>query len=216
MAQSSKEIALEDFDTLTLNSVFEVYLIQGTENKIKLEGAENILKKVEINNSNKTLKLINTYKANWLHPSNNKIKIYLTIKNIRRINANETCNIQSMNTIIGNEIGVVLTSKYNQANLDLDCNTFYYWNNFPTGGNVKLSGKTKELKILNVALMAIDARDLVADYVSITNTSKGDCKVTCRQRISYKIAGTGNIYLNGNPSLIEKIEGSSTGKLIIE
>jgi hypothetical protein len=172
MAQSSKEIVLDDFDTLTLKSVFEVYLIQGTENKIKLEGAENILKKVEIDNNNKTLKLLNTNKVSWLQPSNNKIKVYLTVKNIRRINANETCNIQSLNTITGNEIGMVLTSKYNQANLDLDCTTFYYWNNFPCGGNVKLSGKTKELKILNVALMAIDARDLEAEYVLITNTSK--------------------------------------------
>jgi hypothetical protein len=213
---TSKVFSLAEFDTLKMESVFEVYLIQGNTNSMKLEGAKQIVENVSIEILNNTLKIRNAYKSNWLHPSNNKIKLYITVNQISKIVASESCQIRTLNALIGNEIGLIMASKYNSAELELDCKTFYYWNNFPCGGQIKLSGKTNELKIWNVALMAIDAKYLEAENVLISNTSKGDCKVTCRKQISYKIAGTGNIYLNGNPPIIEKIEESSSGKLILE
>ncbi len=210
------ERALGEFDTVTFNSSFEVFLIQGTENKIKIEGAERILENVDFSIEKNTLIIKNGFKRGWVHPSKNKIKVYLTVNQISRINANETCTIQSVNTLIGNEIGLVFTGKLNQATLDLNCNTFYYWNNFPCGGKVTLSGNTNELKIWNVALMAIDAEHLISNYVLVNNASKGDCKLTCLQTLDYSISGEGNIYVSGNPSSIIKSGESSTGKLILQ
>ena len=210
------EKSLEEFDTVTFNSSFEVFLIQGTENKIKIEGAERIIDNIDFTIKNNTLTLENSFKHGWLHPSKNKVKVYLTVNQLSRINANETCKIQSVNTLIGNEIGLVFTGKLNEATLDLNCNTFYYWNNFPCGGKVTLSGNTNELKIWNVALMAIDAQNLVSNYILVNNASKGDCKITCLQTLDYSITGEGNIYVSGNPSTIIKTEESSTGKLILQ
>jgi len=216
MTEMTIEKSLEEFDTLVLNSVFEVHLIQGTENKIKIEGAKKILENIDYTISNNTLTLVNNYNGNWVHPSKNKIKIFLTVNQISRINANETCNLVTDNTLTGDEIGLVLTSKLNEATLDLNCNTFYYWNNFPCGGRIKLSGTTNILKLWNVALMAIDASECYSNYAIIENASKGDIKVNCTQSLTYKLSGEGNLYLKGNPPEIIKIEESSTGKLIFE
>lgn len=210
------EKSLAEFDTLTLNSVFEVHLIQGTENKIRLEGAKKILEKINLTFDKNTLVIENSYQGNWMHPSKNKVKLHITINQISRINANETCNIQTDNTLIGDEIGLVMTSKLNEATLDINCNSFYYWNNFPCGGRINLSGNVNDLKIWNVALMAVDASDLIANYVIVDNASKGDCKVTCLNALTYKLSGEGNLYVRGNPAQIVKIEESSTGKLILE
>lgn len=210
------EKPLGDFDSLVLNSVFEVYLVQGTENSIKIEGAQKILEKIDYSIIDNTLTIENNFKGNWVHPKNNKIKLTITVDQISKISANETCNIQTLNTLTGNEIGLVLTSKLNEASLDVNCSTFYYWNNFPCGGRIKLSGSTNELKLWNVALMAIDAYDLNANNVLIDNASKGDCKVRALQNLTYSIKGEGNIYVKGNPLNIVKVEESSTGELIIE
>ena len=48
-------VALEEFDTLTLNSVFNVELIQGTTNSISIEGAEKIIEKVDTKSHTKQL-----------------------------------------------------------------------------------------------------------------------------------------------------------------
>ena len=209
-------VALEEFDTLTLNSVFNVELIQGTTNSISIEGAEKIIEKVDFNIENNTLTLLNNFKGNWIYPKKNKITVKLTVNNLSRINANETCNIRTLNTLTGNEIGLVMTSKLNEATFAVDCNSFYFWNNFPCGGKINLSGSTNELKIWNVALMSVDAKNLVSNVVSIENSSKGDCRINCIQKLTYSIKGEGNIFLSGDPTELLKIEETSTGKLIYE
>lgn len=208
--------SLEEFDTLTLNSVFNVELVQGTENSISIEGAERIIEKVDINIENNTLTLVNKFKGNWIHPKKNKVKIVLTVNGLSRINANETCNIQTLNTLSGDEIGLVMTSKLNQATLDVNCSSFFYWNNFPCGGKIVLSGNTNELKMWNVALMSVDAKALTTNVAMVDNASKGDCKINCLQKLTYKLSGEGNIYVSGNPTEVIKIEESSTGKVIFE
>ena len=209
-------VALEEFDTLTLNSVFNVELIQGTTNSISIEGAEKIIEKVDFNIENNTLTLLNNFKGNWIYPKKNKITVKLTVNNLSRINANETCNIRTLNTLTGNEIGLVMTSKLNEATFAVDCNSFYFWNNFPCGGKINLSGSTNELKLWNVALMSVDAKNLVSNVVSIENSSKGDCRINCIQKLTYSIKGEGNIFLTGDPTELLKIEETSTGKLIYE
>ncbi len=216
MANTSKISDLLEFDTLQLQSVFEVILIQGTENNIKLEGASKIIDAVDFKIINNTLTIKNDFKHNWLHPKNNKVKLYITVNQISKIIATETCDIKSLNALTGNEIGLLMASKYNAADLELDCKTFYYWNNFPCGGQIKLKGKVNELKIWNVALMAIDARDLNTNFALVSNASKGDCSVNCSQKLTYKITGSGNIKVRGNPTQIEKQEGSDSGRLIFE
>ena len=72
-------VALEEFDTLTLNSVFNVELIQGTTNSISIEGAEKIIEKVDFNIENNTLTLLNNFKGYWIYPKKNKITVKLTV-----------------------------------------------------------------------------------------------------------------------------------------
>jgi hypothetical protein len=216
MASTSIEKSLIEFDTISLQSVFEVYLTQGTENSIRLEGAEKIIEDIDVKIEKNTLSLENKFKGNWIHPKNNKVKVYITTNGLARINSYETCNIKTTNTLLGNEIGLVMTSKLNEATLDLNCNSFYFWNNFPCGGKVVLTGTTYELKLWNYALMSVDASGLVSSVATIDNFSKGDCSVNCLQKIMYSIRGTGNIYLQGNPPEMIKMEESSTGKLIIQ
>jgi hypothetical protein len=207
---------LLEFDTVTFNSVFEVTLKQDTFNQLKIEGADKIVKDIAFDITNGHLTLKNNYKGNWVHPKNNKIKIFLTTNGLSRINANETCNIQSINTLTGGEIGLVMTSKLNEATLKVNCNSFYYWNNFPCGGKITLSGIANELKLWNVALMQVDAAELVCNIARIENASKGACKINCIQKLVYSITGEGNIYASGHPAEIVPMEISSSGQLILQ
>ena len=205
---------LSDFDTLTLNSVYEVELTQDTVNFIELTGATKIIEKIELANNNGTVSLTTNYNGNWMHPRNNKVKVRIHTNGIRLIRANETCNIQSTNTLTGNEIGLIMTSKLNEASLKLNCGTFYYWNNFPCGGKVELSGQVTSLKLWNVALMAVDAQALTCQTALVENGSKGDIKLTCLQQLTCALQGEGNIYLWGDPVDVTITEQSSTGKLL--
>jgi len=210
------EHTVSEFDTLVLSDVFDVNLIQGTENRVKITGSKQFIDDISWENKDNTLTFHNNAKGKWLHPKTNKIKLEITVNGLAKIVANESCNIKSLNTLIGDEIGLVLKSKLNHAALDVYCNTFYYWNNFPSGGTLNLSGFCHSLKLWNYALMQIDARELESTVALVENTSKGDVALWVHDSITYRILGTGNIRVIGYPSFQLNSGSSGSGDFILQ
>lgn len=205
-----------EYDTLVLSDVFDVTLIQGTENSIKITGSNQFIEDVIWENKDNTLTFRNNAKRKWLNPKTNKIKLEITVNGLSKIVANETCTITSMNTLIADEMGLILKSKLNHAALSVSCNTFYYWNNFPCGGTVDLQGTCNTLKVWNYALMQINASDLQATTALIENYSKGDVRVWCTDTISYKINGNGGIRVKGAPHTLLNLGGTGSGLFTLE
>ncbi|MBL4708061.1 MAG: DUF2807 domain-containing protein [Flavobacteriales bacterium] len=202
------------FHEVTLNSAFEVILIQDSINFIEIVTVESLKKDIEVKLVNEVLSIVNNKKFKWTNPENNIPTLYIHCAEFKKINANESCNFTTPTPITSKEFGIVLKDKANYADLQINCDVFFYWNNFPTGGKLTLSGTTKELKIWNTAIMSVDAKNLVAEYALIENESKGICEVNVTNKLEYKITGKGDIHLYGNPPEIIQNEVSSTGKLI--
>lgn len=210
------EHSVSEFDTLVLSDVFDVNLIQGTENSVKITGSKQFIDDVSWENKDNTLTIHNNAKHKWLNPKTNKITLEITVNGLSKIVANETCTIKSTNTLIADELGLILKSKLNHAALDISCNTFYYWNNFPCGGTVDLKGNCQTLKVWNYALMQINASELQATTALIENYSKGDVRVWCTDTISYKINGSGGIRVKGSPSTQLNLGGTGNGLFTLE
>ncbi|MFM7388067.1 MAG: GIN domain-containing protein [Bacteroidota bacterium] len=204
-----------DFDTLVLADVFNVELLQDSLNKIEIIGKPNYVNNIRANVDQHTLTLSNENRMRWLYPQTNKILVKVHFSHISRIVANETCFIESKSPIVSNELGLILKSKLNQADLNIQCNTFYFWNNFPCGGSLKLKGLCQELKLWNYALMQVNATGLFANIARVENNSKGDIQLRCLDSLFYKILGQGNIELYGNPTNVYNLGSTGTGKLLL-
>lgn len=203
------------FDRVELNDSFEVHLIEGNTFSVRIEGDEGVIDKVKYSISDSVLVLSNSRRFKWVSPTKNKIKVYITAQPLKLLAAFETCYITTDTPITSEEFGLELHSKANEANLELNGNVFYYWNNFQCGGKLTLSGKTQTLKLWNFAVLVVDAGDLIADYAIVENSSKGDCIVNVKDRLDYAIKGDGNINLYGSPSEINQITTTeSLGKLV--
>ncbi len=210
-----KVVALKTFDKIELNDFFEVFLIQDTVCKLEIVAAPKIVNKVKYAIEDGKLIIDNSYRGNWSHPKSNKVKLYIHVIALKELNAQETCNVQTVNTLLGDEIGFILGSKLNQVSLDLNCTTFYAWNNFPCSGKITLTGQVQNLKLWTDALMAVDAKNLNASYALIVTKSKGNVEVNVSSIIDYSINGSGNIELYGNPSTVLNSGTTGTGKLVI-
>lgn len=160
------------------------------------------------------LRITSTYNSAWLRPKNNRVKIYITVVELKKININETGSLICTNELVGDEIGLITTGKLADVSLKLNCNTFYCWNNFPCGGKVNLSGECDFLKIWNYALMQVDAVSLLANSSLVENFSKGDVTVSTQNQLVYRIVGEGNIFENGDPIDIDILSDEGIGKLI--
>ncbi|OFY24592.1 MAG: hypothetical protein A2X02_03245 [Bacteroidetes bacterium GWF2_29_10] len=209
----SRIIMLESFEQIKLNDAFELYITEGSNYSIEIVGDEKVIEYVDLKVENNTLTIENKKKWKWISPKKNKINIYVSSLPLKKITAADGCNIRTLTPITSMEFGLVLTGKSNQANLELRGNIFYYFNNFPTGGKLTLSGETEILKIWNFALMSVDARNLISKYAIVENSSKGDCHLTVLNKLEYSIRGEGNIYLYGKSLEIIANDISSSGRL---
>ena len=205
---------LEAFEKIEVNDAFDVFITEGNNYSIDIVGDEKTIEYVNAIVENNILTLENKKKIKWISPKTNKIKIYVTSLPLKRVTAAGGCHIKTLNTITSIDFGLVLTGKSSEANLVLNNNRFYYWNNFPTGGKVTLSGKTESLNIWNYAIMSVDAKNLISKDAIVENSSQGDCEVNVIRKLEYSISEKGNIHLYGGPSEIILKDLTSSGKLI--
>jgi hypothetical protein len=206
---------LPKFDKIELNDFFDVFIIEDSSYQIEIRGSKELISHLDYQVINNELVIKNNKKLKWSDPQNNLITLYISSMGLKEINANETCNIKSINPITTHEFGIILKSKANVADLLFDNEIVYYWNNFPCGGKLTLSGKTNELKLWNTALMSVDASLLECQKALVENSSKGNCTVNVSQQLKYSIEGEGDIIVLGNPNQIILEQKSSSGKLIL-
>jgi len=203
------------FHSVEINSFFNVYLQEDTVFYVEVIGAEEFVNAVKIEVLDSVLVMHSDAKNNWSNPTNKQVKIIVHAPPLKLVTVNETASVNTINPITSQEFGLIMKSKSNEANLELDCATFYYWNNFPTGGSLTLHGHAHDLKIWNTAILTVNARDLIAQYAHVENDAKADCIITVTQKIEYKLTNQGNIHVYGAPAYFEEIEHTGSGALIV-
>ena len=206
---------LEPFNKVVINSPFNVFLAESDHFDVDVVGDKEMAPYVTFNVVDSILYITNEAKSKWTNPQSNVVEVTIYSKPLEQLAVNVTCNTQTLTPITSNEFGIILGGKANEATLELDCKNFYYWNNFPCGGMLTLTGKTENLKLWNFAIMSINAKELNTTNAIVENNSKGDIKVTVNKRIEYAINGIGNIYLFGSPVEIISTGITSSGQLII-
>jgi len=209
------ESSLDEFDTLFVNDNFTVYLIQDTFNHIRIEGHEKFVNSTTFELKNNSLFLRNEYKCVFTKPKSKDISVYITIDEISRIYLYASSKVISEKELLNDsEIGLIINSKYNESDLNLNCKTFYYWNTHLNGGKINLKGQVETLKLWNTSLGSVNASILTANNVFVDTDSKADCKINVNKKLDCTIRGHGNVYYSGNPEIIILNDTLSTGKLI--
>ena len=212
--QATEFSVLPPFNEIHVNSVFHIILEQDTSFSIRLSGNKEMMEGVKYTVENGILTLTNESRMAWLKPEDHLVELHIRADRTKRIMVTETCFIETVNPIITEEFGLVTGNKYAEANLELNNNIFYCWNNFPCGGKLTLEGNTQSLRIWNYVIMSVDARNLTTRHALVENYSKGDCTVNVKEIMEYSIFGEGNIYLYGNPNEIVPKEITGSGELL--
>ena len=212
---TGEKLTIPAFSEIVINSSFDVVLAQDSTYSIQFEAADVFFSSLKYEVRDGILYIDSDKSPRWRNPEAPKPKVYITSNRPKLIKAQETCNITCSNAIISDEFGLIMASKLNYADLELNCGVFYYWNNHPCGGRINLRGQTQQLKIWNYAIMAVDASDCESAYVLVENHSKGNVRAWATDKLEYRLSGSGNIELKGNPTIISEIAAADgEGQLI--
>ena len=210
-----KTFDLEKFNKIEFDDSFEVRFHTSQEFRIVASGTDRFIDELNVISQGDSVFVENKIKRAWLRPESNKVILDVYCDSISEIRANESCDITSVDTLRSDDLVVIVGSKLNIADLKVNCRVFGYYNLFPCGGSMTFSGKADQVNIWNDALMEVEASRLSANRAFVENRSGAVCKVKVLDELSYSILNRGDIFLSGNPDVINLIENSGEGELVL-
>lgn len=196
-----KEVAIENFNEITLEGNFHLYLSQGDSQSVYIQAYENLLPLL-----NKTVS-----RGHWkidFDPcveSNKPIEIFATVNTLKQLNVEGSGKVKGETTIKSNQLSLNIDGS-GEIQLDLDAKELE--SEINGSGDIQLSGITKKHQIEVNGSGDIEAFELKSDNCEIEINGSGDVKVYVSYDLNAEVNGSGDIYYKGN---VKNINSSVNG-----
>jgi hypothetical protein len=198
---------VSDFEKIGVSGSFDVELIKGNEGEITIKADANLIEYI-VTEVKKGKLHIKTKKGHQIK-SSHKIKITVTFESLNAIAMAGSGNIHSSNIIESNELKLSLAGS---GDMKLNVDTGDLKSSIAGSGNIILSGNSDELSCSIAGSGNVKGYDLKANKTSVSIAGSGNVEVNAIEEIHAKIAGSGNVYYSGNPS-VKKSNSAGSGSI---
>lgn len=178
---------VSSFDSIVLSAPVEVFLNQGSEESLIIEGDDNIVALLKTSVERGVLRI--------KFPDNTSVSFD---KLLIKVEAKDICalSIEGAGTL-------------NAA----DIKTPTLKNKIAGSGNIELSDcNTQELSIVVAGSGDVDTSALEAEEVSVQISGSGDAFVHANRSLNAQVAGSGDVRYKGTPEVQKNIAGSGSIK----
>ena len=214
---------VRDFNEVTHNGSFNIYVKQDTLYELEVEADDNLLPYIETYVRGDEL-IIET-EAHKRLISDNPIKVFVTMPAIEKLKLTGSGGI-SADYFVSDNLEITLTGSgeiYFDADADItditttgsgDIDGKLYTDKLTvdvTGsGDVELEGEANESDYVITGTGDIKSFDLPqkTNYSRITGT--GDIRLTVEEYLEVTITGTGSLFYKGNPTVKQSITGTGS------
>ena len=195
----------EDFTGIKVSTGIDLYISQGSKNKITVEADENLhdIIMTEINNG--VLKIYSK-KNIWRAKAR---KVYVTVINLHMLKATSGSDVYTEDIIEADEISISATSG---ADIRFSLNAVSVETSATSGSDIKISGTTTNHASSATSGSSIDAYNLESKNTIAKATSGADINIYASEKIEAKATSGGDIDFKGNPKQINK-KSSSGGSV---
>jgi Putative auto-transporter adhesin, head GIN domain len=195
----TRDVAVQSFDQLQVNGVFNVVLMQGGKEAVKIEADDNLQQLFEVKNEGG--KLIVDMKKDSHFNSKKKMTVYITFKNLKSMDLKMVGNLSSEGTL---NFGDLALDNKSVGSVDLALSAQKLDIKNKSVGNLKLRGKADNAIIKSSSVGSIKAADLVVQTMDIDNDGVGSAEVNAAKELKVKESFLGKV----------KNAGSATAKRI--
>ncbi len=192
--KESVTIDLEHFDELTLNGSYEVYIYQDGREEITIEGPEDYVHEVPVKQKGRKVTVgKDEIHKKWLK----KVKIYVHLKEISRLEVNGISKLVCETPITGDELAIECNG-IRDVDFELRLKTLRA--EFSGIGNTYLYGYADDATIHYTGIGSLFASELKASHLRFESTGIGKAEVFADQSLHIEATGLGNVYYAGNPT----------------
>ena len=196
--------SLSSYTSIQLGHDFEVILWPDSS-FIALEMDDNLLPLVETKVEKSQLKL-KIKEDHSLFPSQ-KIKVTIGVpKAVNRIVCGGIASVQSLDTL---QLDSLFLSISGNGVADLHCQSDMLWASISGSGQMTLKGQTGVLSLRVAGSGNLQALDLQSRLVKASISGSGNAHVNASYQLDADIGGSGVLYYQGKPEIINKHIGGS-------
>lgn len=197
----SKTYDLSDFTEVFLEGGYKVYLIQGDKNSLTVRASDiDVFDYLKVKNDSESLSL----KIDRKYFDFERVTLYLTFKNIEKINIEGGVRIKTRGYLDLNDFSVHVKGG---AKIELNLKAEDVKVVAEGGVLFELNGVAESLDIHISGAGHIDASDLKTKDVTIKIEGVGAGNVYATETLYAKIEGVGKIKYRGNPKVTKNIDG---------
>ena len=196
---------IEGTKRLKVSGIFNLYLSQGDRPAIRIEGDEELTKKLKITQDGDWLELDFEKVNESFFKNNSKVNVYLTLSELEEFVFDGVGNIKTETALEVNDLSIKGDGVGNLT-IELEANTVKA--DFSMLGNINLRGTVNAIGLSNDGLGNVDASDLIAQNMNLRSSGIGRVAVHCEGDLSIVVDGIGTVRYTGNPNVIkEEING---------
>jgi len=196
---------VKDFHAIDVSTGIDLYITMGNTEEVKVVADDDIIDDIKTEVRNGTLHIYQK-RNNWFNWGGNKTrKVYVTVKELNELDASSGSDVESENTLEGDELKVSASSG---CDVELDV----YYKNFSidasSGSDAEISGKVKYLTAEASSGSDIDASELESQYCQASASSGSDISVRVSDEIKARASSGADITYYGNPKMRDTDESS--------
>ena len=199
---AAEDRKLSGFTSINVTNAFDVYISQGTEDAVAVSksdasGTSNIITNV----SGGVLYISYRYKGwSWSSLRNNKLKAYITVKDLQKLTVSGACNVSFVDAITSTNLQISMSGAS-------DIKGPVKVNGLKVGAsgasNVSLSGTATDTDFNISGACSVKSLDLVADNCKIIASGASSIRLTINQYLKANISGASDIRYKGTVSRFE-------------
>jgi Putative auto-transporter adhesin, head GIN domain len=199
----TKDVPVQSFDALSTSGVFYVVLTQGSKEAVKIEADDNLMDLFEVKNEGSKLVVGMKKKSNY--SSKNRMKVYITFRNLKHMDLKMVGNLSSDNNLNFENLSIENNS-VGSVSLNMTAQTLNVDNK--SVGNVKFNGKAESAMIKNTGVGSLEASDFVVQKMNIENTGVGSAHVNAEKELIIKDSFLGKVK-NKGAATVKRLNKSS-------
>jgi len=199
---------LKGFNSIKVSNAIDLYLSQGTDEAVAVSAD-----KVSLRNHIKTsvedgvLKIWYENTGDGFKFGNRKLKAYVSVKNLIRLQASGASDVVIAGKLTGNDLSIEMNGASDiKGNLDLK--SLYL--KLSGASDATISGKVVTLKIDANGASDLKGYELETDNCTAEASGASDIKITVNKELSAKASGASGVYYKGSGVIRDiKTSGSS-------
>ena len=197
----TKDVAVESFDELTANGVFNLQLSQGDKESVKIEAEDNLMDLFTVENDGSALTI--SMKKDVSINSRKKMTVYVTFKTLKKMNLSMVGGTSSDDKLKFSELKLKNQS-VGSVNLNMTLQTLHLENE--SVGTLKLAGSADNAVIKSNSVGSVQAGDFVVQKMEIDNNGVGSATVNAEKELKVSDSFLGRVNNKGNATVKKRIK----------